>query len=72
MMNQDELNTRLEDLIGIAEANLMVTTAQQKADHMAQQYGVSPRSIEERCCFYASMTDELIRYIANPSEYMPK
>ena len=58
----DEFNERLENIVGIKPANILVTVAQQQADDFCIRYGVSPGSTEHYAMLYQNLLDGVLKH----------
>ena len=72
ILNEQKLNLKLEDIVGVDAGNRMFNKAEEYAAQMSQNFGVALRGTEYRCCFYASMVDELLSHMSKGSDKLYK
>ncbi len=62
MYRLNEINTRLEDLIGVECANNIMVDAEQKSYGEALQMGMAPQSTEQICLQYHNIIDQVLTH----------
>jgi len=62
MRDLNELNTRLELLLGNRVANDIICDAQQRAIGEAIQYGCNPSGVEKQLFLYENILDQVLTH----------